>query len=363
MSKKTNIPETAQKVLFAVEEQNLGLLEDLFENVNIFDKSLGAFLGAGIGDSIGSYLEFIGHKPTEEETKKAMEMPGGGHWGVSSGMITDDTELAISLAHGLLNMEEGYDLDPVAFQYAQWIVSKPFDIGLTCWNSFSVGRKDEKPSRDLTERMQYRSEIRERSKANGSLMRTTPIPIYGHKLTVGEVAKLSQEDSALSHINPSCQHSVAAYNIAISYLINNSTDEDRNIKAFNVAKKWINENACEEVKEWMILAEKKTDIPYWPQAGFVKIAFVHSFRHLLLKTSYEDSIYETCFGGGDTDTNAAIVGGMMGAYWGIMKIPKKFISVSLNCVIEKRLKRDEKFNPNQIPDLVLKLLKKAPQEL
>ena len=29
--------------------------------------------------------------------------------------------------------------------------------------------------------------------------------------------------------------------------------------------------------------------------------------------------------GGDTDTNAAIVGGLLGARWGINKIPKKWI--------------------------------------
>ena len=33
--------------------------------------------------------------------------------------------------------------------------------------------------------------------------------------------------------------------------------------------------------------------------------------------NFRDSIYHTLIQGGDTDTNAAIVGGVMGAYWGI----------------------------------------------
>ena len=44
--------------------------------------SLGSMLGAFIGDSLGSYLEFVTGKLETTEIAKAMTMPGGGCWEV-----------------------------------------------------------------------------------------------------------------------------------------------------------------------------------------------------------------------------------------------------------------------------------------
>ena len=45
---------------------------------------------------------------------------------------------------------------------------------------------------------------------------------------------------------------------------------------------------------------------------------------------YEDSIYQTIQEGGDTDTNACIVGGMVGSLVGIKRIPKSMINKVLD---------------------------------
>jgi ADP-ribosylglycohydrolase len=74
-------------------------------------------LGAAVGDAAGAVLEFIGREPTEAEVSQAMAMPGGGCWHVAPGQITDDTELAICLADGLLAGGGVLDLDAVATAY------------------------------------------------------------------------------------------------------------------------------------------------------------------------------------------------------------------------------------------------------
>jgi hypothetical protein len=50
--------------------------------------------------------------------------------------------------------------------------------------------------------------------------------------------------------------------------------------------------------------------------GFVKIAFTHAFRHLLAGSEFAPALRETLAGGGDTDTNTCIVGGLIGAACG-----------------------------------------------
>ncbi len=42
----------------------------------------------------------------------------------------------------------------------------------------------------------------------------------------------------------------------------------------------------------------------------------------MMMCRYEEAIEQTLLRSGDTDTNAAIVGGLMGAYWGASAIPE-----------------------------------------
>ena len=46
--------------------------------------------------------------------------------------------------------------------------------------------------------------------------------------------------------------------------------------------------------------------------GLVKIAFTYAFRHLLFGSDCKSAIAKILKGRGDTDTNACIVGGLIG---------------------------------------------------
>ena len=58
-------------------------------------------------------------------------MPGGGAHNVGPGQITDDGELTMSLLHGLVSGKGKLNCNEIVRFYAQWIKSKPFDIGAT----------------------------------------------------------------------------------------------------------------------------------------------------------------------------------------------------------------------------------------
>jgi ADP-ribosyl-[dinitrogen reductase] hydrolase len=60
--------------------------------------------------------------------------------------------------------------------------------------------------------------------------------------------------------------------------------------SFLRAKIWAEKSAPKEVLEWLQDAENNVRIPFYPQSGYIKIGFVHAFRHLLLGTSYQDAI-------------------------------------------------------------------------
>ncbi|MEN8215805.1 MAG: ADP-ribosylglycohydrolase family protein [Pseudomonadota bacterium] len=322
-----------------------------------YDAALGSFLGACVGDAAGAKLEFIGHKPSIDEVKQAMTMPGGGVWRVAPGQITDDSELALCLAQALAT-DGDFNLEKIAQNYAKWIESPPFDIGFT--TSASLGCFKDRKWRQVCETEGYAVAMtkaaRERclnSKANGSLMRCSPLGIWGSRLDDNELAQCAIKDSSLSHSNESCCHAVACYVIAIASLIENQGDR---AMAFKRAVAWADNHACAEVRSWLMDAKNNVEVSYFPQAGFVKIAFVHAFRHLLLGTRYSDAIFETLSGGGDTDTNACIVGGLIGAACGSSSIPEQMKQAVLNCDTQLGEYRPPFLHTTQLPDLTKRLL-------
>jgi ADP-ribosyl-[dinitrogen reductase] hydrolase len=329
---------------------------------DIQDAALGCLSGALVGDAAGATLEFIGRKPTDEEVRNAMTMPGGGFLKVAPGQITDDGELTLCLARALAN-SKSFDDEKIARNYADWIRSRPFDVGATTRHSLGcfldVEWKDvclqEGYAAGMAQAAYYRCL---ESKANGSLMRASPIGIWAHRLKANDVALIAREDSRLSHPNKSCRDAVAAYSIAIAHLMNHLGDRKG---AFEKVAEWADSNAVAEVCEWLEDAGQNIDVPYHPQIGFIKIAFTHAFRHLLLGTDYVEAIRETLAGGGDTDTNACIVGGLIGAADGAAQIPDAMKTPVLSCDTSLgRHPRPDWLQAKQVPELITRLLTNAP---
>jgi ADP-ribosylglycohydrolase len=270
----------------------------------------GALLGAFVGDAAGATLEFLGRKPNAKDVEKALSMVGGGCWGVAPGQITDDGELALCLARSLAGAQS-LDRDKIARAYVDWFNSQPFDCGTTTANAFGrSGSRGIVTADLLAENARQRSMA---SKSNGALMRSVGLGIWSWRLSAEDAANAARGDARLSHPNPSCQHANAAYVVAVRHLALNSGDSGGALRAASVA---LADESAHEVRSWLCDAESGSGPPYHQNAGFVRIAFTHAFRHLMLETPFVEALHETLAGGGDTDTNGCIVGGLLGALHG-----------------------------------------------
>lgn len=274
------------------------------------DLDMGAVLGALIGDAAGATLEFLGRQPTAVEVEQALGMCGGGIWNTAPGQITDDGELTLALLQTLAGQPR-YDVNRAARAYRLWYLSDPFDIGNATANALEDGDPDSPGLAELIARRA--SMFNSESKANGSLMRATPLGVWSARVSVEEAVDAARADARLTHPNPSCQWSTAAYVVAIRHLTLNADDHRG---AFEAARSILPTGEGDEVRGWLEDAEAGQLPPFHPQAGFVKIAFTHAFHHLLRCTPHVQGLRETLSGGGDTDTNACIVGGLLGALWG-----------------------------------------------
>ncbi len=227
--------------------------------------------------------------------------------------ITDDTELALAQADGLLAGGEGaLDTDALAAAYRRWIDSRPFDVGIATSNAFA----DETGGTSGAATAARAAASNAGSKANGALMRATPLGVWCHRMPAASAGVAAARDSALSHPNPSAQGANAAYVTAIAHLVAHPGDAEGAVKA---AESVLSAGGppYAEAASWLAQALSGLLEPYHPQAGFVKIAFTHAFRHLAARTPFSEALEETLLGGGDTDTNAAIVCGLLGALHGI----------------------------------------------
>ena len=134
-------------------------------DVNYLDKCYGLLLGAGLGDNLGSFVEFTKKEQENFKVEMAMKMNGGGPHGLIPGQVTDDTELAMSCAHGIINYINNkqsqnnnennntnnqnenekkkniestlYNESYAAKEYYNWYNSDPFDIGYCCRSTCS----------------------------------------------------------------------------------------------------------------------------------------------------------------------------------------------------------------------------------
>lgn len=288
----------------------------------------GCLLGAFIGDAAGARLEFVGRLPSEQEIADALAMKGGGVLRVAPGQITDDGELTLAMAHALIGTKQ-FPREKVAANYRAWFSSKPFDIGHATRASLSGAIESYENVADFVARRAAANNMD--SKANGALMRASSLGIWSTRLTQMETANAARADASLTHPNPSCQWAGAAYVVAIRHLLLNPGDGAGAFAQSKEVLEGATGNESEEVISWLLDA-RNGDLPAaHPQAGFVRIAFTYAMHHMLRGTSFGDALHQVLSCGGDTDTNACIVGGLVGARVSIEGIPDHMIKSVLEC--------------------------------
>ena len=287
----------------------------------------GCILGACIGDAAGAPLEFTGQAVDRGAIVSAMCLEGGGPLGTAPGQFTDDSEMALALVRGIGDTppEDPFPADAVASAYQDWYKSHPIDAGFTCKTACVLSLLEETdplvPVRPgaggaMTD---IAAKYSMRSKANGGVMRCMPIAVWCHRLADEDIAEKAIADCALTHPNDTCKYANAAYCIAGAHLIRRPGDAKGAVR--RVAA-YCESSANAEVRGWLHEALSATTLPPCDdQIGFVRWAFTYALICLNLEWSFERSLASVLVQKGDSDTNAAIVMGLMGALHGADGIP------------------------------------------
>jgi len=320
------------------------------ENLRL-DRAMGCMLGLVIGDSLGGQVEFRSARDIRQEFPHGVRrMQPSAVWKTLAGQPTDDSELALTLARNLVGRRE-WDAETTAAAYARWYESKPFDCGFTTQAALSAAAHAAPGgAAEAARRAASRS-----SQANGSLMRVAPIGIWA--ASPQEAAAAARADSTLSHPHPVCQAACAAYTAAIAAALGGAD------RPGMIATAAVYASTDATVAEALRLAAmKQPPADFQQRMGWVLTAFQNAFYHLASGHGVEQALIETVAQGGDTDTNGAIAGALLGAADGRASLPIRWTLPVLTCRPDEALHplrpRPSEYWPDDLLDLTEALLVK-----
>lgn len=303
-------------------------------------RARGCLMGQLAGDALGSLVEFMGPQEILRRYPDGVrDLADGGTWGTLAGQPTDDSEMALDLARTLVRLGH-YDDNAVLTAYRAWMASEPFDMGLTT-RAGLVGRHNAQ------------------SQANGALMRVSPLGIFGARHSLEDTARWARQDAALTHPHPVCQQANALFAMAVAQAIHGGESATA---LHQQVIDWARElKADASLVNALQLAAEVPPANYVEQQGWVVTAFHNAFWQLLHAPSLEDGVVDTVMRGGDTDTNAAICGALLGAVHGLDAIPERWAHKVLSCRpsanrADVRRPRPERYWPVDALDLADALL-------
>lgn len=168
------------------------------------DRAIGALLGLAVGDAVGTTLEFA----RRDTQPPVTDMVGGGPFGLRPGQWTDDTAMALALGHSLA-AKGGFDPVDCMDRFVDWYRSGAYSCTGTC---FDIGFTTRAALQSFEKRGEpFAGSTHGESAGNGSLMRLSPVAIWGARRSDDEILQVARDQSRLTHGAPECLAACEAY--------------------------------------------------------------------------------------------------------------------------------------------------------
>lgn len=250
-----------------------------------------AVYGFAVGDALGVPYEF------KDRGLRCTDMIGGGTWGQIAGTWSDDTSLLLATCDSIKECK-GINTEDMMYRFSKWLYNaeytargEVFDCGGTTHRAIG-NYKNGTP----IERCGERSNL---SNGNGSLMRILPLAFIPH--TFADIFAVS----ALTHAHEISCKCCLNY---VSHILNIGR-----FGKIKIADRIMNRNR-DEVRS----------------SGYVCHSLEAALWCIGTSKSYTEAVLKAVDLGGDTDTIAALTGGLAGLQYGYDAIPEGWIDKLAN---------------------------------
>ncbi|MBR3349529.1 MAG: ADP-ribosylglycohydrolase family protein [Solobacterium sp.] len=285
-----------------------------------------AVYGVICGDALGCPVQFESRE--EVACHPVTDMRGYGTFNLPAGSWTDDSSLTLALLASLKECRS-VDCEDIMQRFYDWMYNGAYtpygfayDIGNGTRNAISAYHR----GIDI----HSCASASERNNGNGSLMRIMPVCVYCalNEMSEEERIRTIEEVSALTHAHPRAKTACGIYGFMVYHLIHDEGSlADRlqaaMYEAMNYYKDEPELNTYHRLFD--LAAFAKTKAQRINSSGYVVDALEAAVWSLISEDSLEASLLKAVNLGEDTDTTAAIAGGLAGLYYGMNAIPESWL--------------------------------------
>lgn len=319
MSKDTKIVYSEPADYFPQEIRKKYKLGEYAES-DLLVKVKSVMIGHAVGDALGVPVEFCSREELDESP--VTDMTGFGSYPVPAGAWSDDTSMTLaaldSLSKGVV------DYDDIMENFVRWCsedaytpTGEMFDIGRTCLTAIRhYLATDGKPALEcgLSD---------EHSNGNGSLMRIHPFVLYAYakNLPFVEWLELIKNGSSITHSHDRSKLGCLIYAFVLYHLL---ADQSRGAIENALARAECHLRDCAELSYYhRIFSSNFANLTREEikSTGYVVDTLEAALWCLLTTKDYKSCVLKAVNLGDDTDTVAAVAGGLAGILYGYDSIP------------------------------------------
>lgn len=278
-------------------------------SLSIAERARGALLGLAAGNALGVPTESLGRPDAIRAA-----FPGGlrdiRRADTPRSPFDDDTAMALLLAEELLAGD--VDLERLAARWIEWMDTDGRGIGVWTRTALNHIRTHGSPPAQTDGRA-----------PNGAVMRALPVALATRGSPRNLVAG-TWHTAALTHPDERCTWSAVAVNVAAAELLAGRRDFVADV---------IEVLRVNEAPDALLAAvrrvplERRADLPIvgphaWDAVSCAEIALWAAWH----EPNLEEALVWLANAGGDTDTNAAVAGGLLGARDGERALPPRWVA-------------------------------------
>jgi ADP-ribosyl-[dinitrogen reductase] hydrolase len=276
-------------------------------------RARGALLGLVIGNQLGvptEHLSAAAIRAAFPDGVRDLQPPPAGS------PYDDDAAMTLLLAQSLTERGE-FDATDVAERWVEWLRSDGRGVGVTTEQALRLIELGAEP-------FEAGRVARGGGAAagNGAVMRCLPVALRYHD-NVEKLIRVSTQQAAITHADERCTWGAAAVNLAARELLHGNPHfvEEVLHRLDGVAPRAL----VESIRR--VPWEEERDLPLAVpgQFGYVVHCVEIAFWCALHRPSLEEALVFLVEAGGDTDTNAAVAGALLGARDGETAIPPRWL--------------------------------------
>lgn len=270
------------------------------------DRYLGCLVGLAVGDALGTTVEFCARGSFEP----VKDMRGGGPFNLNPGEWTDDTSMALCLAHSLL-CRKGFDAADQMNRYCNWAdwgymssTGECFDIGGTVLRALQRYEQSREPFAGSTDPS---------SAGNGAIMRLAPVPMYFAN-SWERTVHFSGESARTTHGALEAVEATRLFGAQLRLALLGGSKQQILLEHGYVP-------AAESIAEIAAGAYARKNDTAIKGSGYVVRSLEAALWCFSKGQTYAEAVLMAVNLGDDADTTAAICGQIAGAYYGHSAIP------------------------------------------